>query len=1010
MLEADLGLTALTGRENLTLIVSPRTAFPSATLPSALTQFVGREQELVAVHQLVHDARLVTLTGAGGSGKTRLALAVASAVQGDQPGPDVAWVELAALTEGTALAPYVALMLDARVEGRGTPEQACLARLQERDVLLVLDNCEHLVEACAQFVERLLRSAPRLRILATSREALGVTGERSWLVPTLALPPNDAERSAALAMEAGAVRLFVERARDALPSFALTDANVRDVVQICRRLDGLPLALELAAARIAVLTPTQLASRLDDRFALLTSGARSATPRQRTLRGTVDWSYELLSEEERLLLERLSVFSGGFTLDAAESVCGYGALPAERVLEALASLATKSLVAMQEEGGAARYRLLETIREYALDRHVARGSDPELAARHASYYRDVAVAAELEIILARAWRLHQVDIEHGNMMAALAWSAEHRQGTEVGLPLCHGLMWYWYHRQLWREGYAQFEIALATAEAPTPFLRASALHGLGVFGLHHGDPRTRERIAEARTLWREVGNERWLAFTSLLSAIEASIRGAVHEAYAHAETAVALALRQEDPWDAALIRAHGLVPVLNWRGEWTRASETLDLAIATFRAREYRIGIAYSLDAHAFVALQLGDVERAARLATSSLREEPSGENRWLAARTLRLLGAVAERQGQLERAVQLFGASDALSAALRADSLTADRRAVNELPAQLQARMGAEAYQAAWDAGHRMGFREAVAFALAGVEESSAEPTPVPALVPDPVSMRRASSLMRITAEHALAGFAPVVDAPALEVRALGRVEILRDGIAIAPEEWPYAKPRELLLYLLAHPEGRTREQIGLDFWPEISAAQVKNNFHVTTHHLRKVLGASEWVRYEKGRYRVATEGLAYDAGRFETEAARALKRLRTNSDDATAAALLAEVLDGYTGAYLEEEGAGDWHLEIRDRLARLHEEGLLELGHYYSAEGRNAEAAQRFRRLLDLDPVHEEAARLLMLCLARDDKRAEALRVYERLTAELQRALDAEPSKALKDVAAAVRSAARV
>lgn len=970
--------------EILTATVPGRSEFPDASLPAPLTGFVGRDEELAAVRALLAKARLVTLTGAGGSGKTRLALAVAEVIAASDAGAAVAWVELAALADADALLPHVGLMLGARADVGTSPMHALVAQLQDRDVVLVLDNCEHLVDASAQLVDRLLRGCPRLRIIATSREALGVTGERSWLVPTLSLPAVTEGVTVEQALATGAVRLFVERARDVLPGFSLTPANVEQVTQVCRRLDGLPLAIELAAARSSVLTPAQLAARLDDRFALLTSGSRSAAPRQRTLRGAVDWSYELLADDERLLLARLSIFAGGFTLDAAEAVCADDLLPTARVLEVLAALVAKSLVSMQEDAGTARYQLLETIREYASDRLAERPEAEAIAAHHAAHYRDIVHAMREEVILGRAWRLHEIDVEHSNLMSALSWSAAQGRGSEIGLPICYDLLWYWYHRQLWREGFVQVRLALGSAVTPSAELRAAAAHGLGVFGLHVRDPGVGEHLAEARRLWPAVGNERWLAFTLLVATVHESLRGDVPAARACAEQMIALAARQPDPWDLALARAHAMVPVLNWQGEWGESGRLLEDALQVFREREYPQGVAYALDAQAFVALQLGDHARAAALAVASIRHEPTHENRWLAGRSLRILAAVAVEDGAMDRAVTLLSAAEAMYEAIGAASLTGERRAVNELPARLRSEMEPSAFQAAWDAGRRLSFRDALALALEG---AAAPPLEGPSM--------RVAFLEPTT-----------TDTVPLEVRSLGSLAILRDGRVLGDEEWPYAKPRELLLYLLVHPDGRTREQIGLDFWPEGSPAQVKNNFHVTLHHLRKALGGSEWIRFERGRYRVARElGVRFDAERFERDVTAGLRALKTHPDDPRGAERLASAVDSYTGPFLDDVEMGDWHVALRDRLARLHAEALLALGEVLGVEGQYPAAALRLQQLLEIDPVDETAARLLMLTLARDDRRSEALRVYDRLCDALRRELEAEPSSEVTRAADAIR-----
>jgi predicted ATPase/DNA-binding SARP family transcriptional activator len=955
---------------------------PAATLPVQLTEFVGREHDVETLLRLLPQARLLTLTGAGGSGKTRLALATVTRLR-DEGEPDSAWIELASLSDPSSLATHVALALGARAEGGGSSEQAVTAVLRGRPFLLVLDNCEHLVDECARLVERLLRACPDLRVLATSREALGISGERSWLVPALSLPVEAPEPTPEEVLGAESVQLFVARARDVLPDFELTAANARSVSQICRRLDGLPLAIELAAARARVLTPEQIAERLQDRFGLLTSTVRSALPRHRTLRAAVDWSYDLLPEAERVLLERLSVFSGGFTLDAAEHVCVGGSVSGSDVLDLLASLVTRSLVSMQEAEGRARYRLLETIREYAAAKLAQRPDAGAPRARHARYFMELARDAAPDLLLGRAHRLHHMDVEQDNLRAALDWSAEHEEGSAVGLPLCEALMWYWFHRQLWREGFRHFSRALESATEPEPRLRGAALHGLGLYGLYAGDPGSRARLTEAEAIWRHVGDARWLSFTLLVRTVEASLRGDPVEARGLANAAVAAARDAGDPWVVALATAHALVPVLVWEGDWQGAESALAEAERVYREHEYEIGVAYVLDARAFVTLQLGDHQGAVALAHASLRHSPLRENRWLAGRSLRILAAAAFAQGQPARAARLFGAADAMYEAIGALSLTAERRAVNQLPPRVREAMGDAAFDAEAAAGARLSFAEAVELALEGAAE---EPRLVAATAP----------------AHAADTEAP----PPLAVRALGPLEITVLGALVPSEAWSYAKPRELLLYLLAHPEGRTREQIGLDFWPEASQARVKNNFHVTLHHVRKAVARSDLIRYERGRYRVALEeGVDFDAARFERLVTEALRGGRGARDAAAAAGALEEALSLYRGPFLETEPMGDWHLATRDRLARLHEEAWLALGTLREAAGDHPGAGEAYARLVAADPLHEEAVRRLARALARGGRRAEALRAMDRLERDLATELDAEPEAETLELAALIR-----
>src|SRR5712671_6291207 len=398
-------------------------AIPTAGPPAQLTTFIGREKEIAAVDALLQSNRLVTLTGVGGAGKTRLALQVAALVT---PRFEASgWVDLASLSDPALVPQVVAAALGYREEGERTAVQTMVHHMCDQATFVVLDNCEHLVDACAEVAETLLKSCPEVCILATSREALGVPGEQAWLVPPL------------LDVEAG--RLFLERARAALPSFVLDDTNASVVSQICRRLDGIPLAIELAAARVRVLAPRQIAARLDDSFKLLTSSNRATVPRHRALRETIDWSHALLDPAEAALFRRLSVFAGTFSLDAVEAIC-----PDDDVLDLLSSLVDKSLVVMESAEGEARYRLLETLRQYGHERLTAAEEAADLRRRHAQFFTALAVSRERDTFGGAGERelTARFVAEEGNFRAAGDWAQESGDYT-TALELYAALHWHW---------------------------------------------------------------------------------------------------------------------------------------------------------------------------------------------------------------------------------------------------------------------------------------------------------------------------------------------------------------------------------------------------------------------------------------------------------------------------------------------------------------------------------------------------------------------------------------
>jgi predicted ATPase len=453
-------------------------------LPTHLTSFVGRGQEVSEARRLLARARLLTLTGAGGVGKTRLALQVATEVVGDYPGG--AWfVDLAPLHDAAFVPTAIASVLAAKEEPARPLIETLVDVLGGQSVLLLLDNCEHLVAACAELADRLLHACPGLRVLATSREALHIAGETTWRVPSLLLP--EASLSSPEQVQASpAVHLFVERAAAVQPRFRLDEHNAGAVAAICRRLDGIPLAIELAAARSSVLSPEQIAARLVDRFAVLVTGSRTAPARQQTLRATIQWSYDLLTPAERRLLERLAVFAGGWTLEAAEAVCASDEIAPEATLDLLSGLVGKSLVqAEPQANGTIRYRLLETVRQYAEGKLADSGEAAALRVRHRDYH--LALAGDAVDGLSGPdqveW-LERLEAEHDNLRAALAWCQADPNGADQEERLAGALGRFWRDRGYNREGFAWLMHAVRRRPGAVSGGRGRALNWAAVIAQH----------------------------------------------------------------------------------------------------------------------------------------------------------------------------------------------------------------------------------------------------------------------------------------------------------------------------------------------------------------------------------------------------------------------------------------------------------------------------------------------------------------------------------------------
>ncbi len=447
-------------------------------LPEQLTSFVGRERELSEVADALTATRLLTLTGAGGCGKTRLAAQAAADALDRFPG-GAWWVELAPLADPDAVGPTLGDAVGVKPLPGQSSLEAVVAHLADAQALIILDNCEHLLEVCATAAEALLQGCPAVTVLATSRAPLGVAGEADWRVPSLSLPSERAQAEPVEAVaQSDAVRLFIERATKVRPNFAVDAANAPAIAQICHDLDGIPLAIELAAARVRVLGVERIAAGLGDRFRLLTGGVRSAMPRQQTLRASVDWSHDLLGDEERVLFRRLGVFAGGWALDAVEEVCCEDGLERLAILDLLTSLVEKSLVVVEEHGASVRYRLLETVRQYALDRLAQAGEVADLRGRHRDVYlaRAEQIAPHLEAAGQSAW-LDALDVEAANLAAALDHAAD--TDGESALRLCVALTVWWKLRGRFALADEAYQRALGAAPAEPSALRARVLWAHG---------------------------------------------------------------------------------------------------------------------------------------------------------------------------------------------------------------------------------------------------------------------------------------------------------------------------------------------------------------------------------------------------------------------------------------------------------------------------------------------------------------------------------------------------
>jgi predicted ATPase len=601
-------------------------------LPRQLTSFIGREKELAAVTALLGtagDAGFLTLAGPGGTGKTRLSLQAAAELL-DQYSDGVWLVELAPLGDPALVPPAVASVLGVREQPGKSVLQTLTGYLKDRRLLLLMDNCEHLLSACAQFIAAVLRSCPQVRVLATSREPLGITGEHVYRVPSLSLPdPKRATTATPKSLaQYESVRLFIDRALLVKSDFAVTNSSAPAVAQLCHRLDGIPLALELAATRVRSLSVEDINGRLDRRFRLLTGGDRSALPRQQTLRALVDWSYDLLSAQEKTLLARLSVFSGGWTLAAAEAMCGFDPIEDWEVLDLLTSLVDKSLASLtppeseEEGGGPTRYGMLETLRQYAREKLQESGEEEELQRRHWDWFLALAEGAEphLKGPDQVTW-LSRLETEHGNLRAALDASAARAEADtatwEVGLRLAGALWQFWSVRGYLTEGREYLDRALrlrpAAAEgAPQGAVTgmvAKALGGTGRLASNQGDyEAARAFFEESLSLWQLSDDKNGMAFSLVNLGILAYSQGD-HEA-ARVLYEQCLALYREAGNKSGIADSLGNLGILaDNRGDYPAARALYDEGLALYRELGNKRGAAISLLNLGTIADNQGDYE-----------------------------------------------------------------------------------------------------------------------------------------------------------------------------------------------------------------------------------------------------------------------------------------------------------------------------------------------------------------------------------------------------------------
>ena len=721
-------------------------------LPIQLTSFVGRVREIAEIKALLSKARLVTLSGSGGAGKTRLALQVAADVV--EGYPDGAWLaEFAPIVEPALVPKTVASALGVPEQPGRDMTETLIDAVRPKALLLVLDNCEHLLAACADLAAALLRASPQVRILATSREGLGVPGETLWRVPSLSLPDIDRLPSSEDLVLYEAVRLFVDRAVATAPGFTVTRENAPALAQVCQRLDGIPLAIELAAARVKVLAVEQIATRLDDRFRLLTGGSRMVLPRHQTLRAALDWSYALLSDRERLVLDRLSVFAGGWTLEAAEAICSGGGVEASDMLDLLAQLVDKSLVQTDSQAGQVRYRLLETVRQYGRDRLRDRGADDGTLRRHRDFFLELAERASWDLTGPDSVRwLDRLEGEHDNLRGAFAMSLG-AGNLEEAARLAVALHWFWQFRGHFEEGWERLTELLSRRSQLSPAMRAAVLNTAGVTATYRTDIMQAIDLGlEALPLYRELGDKRGIAICAYRlggACMDAGNNARAAECF---EESMRLFRELQDPWYGEVVRQLGvlaaregnytqatarleesivhaqksgrwwvgaqahleLAVVKCYQGDYGRAVSLLQKCVAEFRDHGDRMGVAFSMAKMASTFRKAGDLAKAADCYRDGLA----------LARELRLkivimecfygMAALKDARRQPQQAARLLGVGAMFSEAANYTLPHAEQIEYDSISAALSRVLGQKAFAQAVAEGRALTLEQAIEYALA--------------------------------------------------------------------------------------------------------------------------------------------------------------------------------------------------------------------------------------------------------------------------------------------------------
>ena len=1026
-----------------------------AHLPVPPTSLIGRQHELEQVQSLLRGTQLLTLIGPGGCGKTRLALALAERVAETSPIEHGAWfVALDGLDQPALVPQVIASALGVQEITTHELIDTLADYLRSKKLLLILDNCEHLLEACASLAEKLLANCTHLRLIVTSREPLGYINETVWLVPPLSQPDLQSHLQWKEWAQTDALRLFATRAQAVLPDWRLTEQNVLAVARICQRLDGIPLAIELAASRVKMLDVEQIAARLDDALRLLTRGNRTAVPRHQMMRTAIDWSYDLLDTPAQTLFRRLAIFAGSFTLEAAESVCadvsseGSNALAAEDVLDALTDLVNKSLALISERipGEAVRYRLLETMRQYALEKLQEIDEETVVRDRHLAYFLDFAerTRPELKSQSQVLW-LKRLDKELDNFRAALAWGTRGASSAVDGLRLAQALNDFWQRRGYWHEGRNWLNQVIENYDAHPDShstngdrYLARAIVAEGLLAYAQGDyGGRRESLERGLALAQALEDSNTMSFAQGLQAQLTSYAGNVDDAVILSEASVINARQSGQPWTlawAGLIRG-----MILYRRDETAAQVVLDESERLFREVGDWRSIATHLNVKGYIVANAGQFNVARGLFEEALAIGSELEDKNLQVTVLGNLAHLARLQGDTKRAADLYkqvleqardsGQKEKIAVGL--EGLGHIRLVQGDLNTASQLlHESLRLYQ-------EIGFHDHVVFPLAGLSRIAAmqgqkvsaarvigaieaflkmrdarlDADDQAVLEQDKTGVRATMTLDEFEAAFA-SGRALILEQAIEEVSSieLTTVRMLQSPspidtlylYALGPMRaqkgeqdlttWSYSKVKVLLFYLASYP-ARTKAQIGLALWPEASPAQLRNNLGMALYHLRRVLGKPEWIIFEDEQYRFnRADHYWFDVEALENNLLEAARQQSLEPERALV--LLEQAAEFYQGDFVEDLLEGEWFILRREALRRKYLDTLLDLGGIRFTRGEYEVAAEIYRKAIAKDEILEAAHRELIRCYARLGERGQALRHYQMLIELMREELNSTPA----------------